>query len=73
MTMVAICLDAAQPAADAAFSACSAPVWVDSSSVVQGLFDGISMSDAGLLALAVITCWGVAFGIRAMIDLLYAA
>jgi drug/metabolite transporter (DMT)-like permease len=73
MTMMIVCSDASAPATGAVLGACSAPIWVDSGTVVQGLFDGISMADAGLLAVSVIGVWAIAFAFRAMAQQLWDA
>ena len=67
MSMVAVCADATPPAEAATFSACTAVAWTDASNVSPGLFDGLTMDSITPVAVAMMTLWALAWGIRALV------
>jgi hypothetical protein len=67
MAMVAVCTDTTQPAEAATFSSCTSVAWTDSSNVVQGLFDGLTIENALEISGAIIFLWSLAFCIRLIV------
>ena len=67
MTAVAVCNDVPQVADGTALTGCTAVVFVDSSEIPLGLFQGFTPDVAGPCAAAVVGLWAFAWGISEVV------
>jgi hypothetical protein len=67
VTAVAVCSDVPQVADGSAYSSCANVSWIDATELPTSIFSGLDMSSGSLIAVAIMTLWALAFGIRSIV------